>query len=64
MTAFDPEVFIDIQSRVLGLDITAEQRPGVATFLTLAAEMATLLETADLGDDTLDLDGVFSPVVP
>ena len=64
MPAFDPEAFIDIQAQVLGLDITAEQRPGVATFLTLAAEMAALLETVDLGDDTLDLDGVFTPVAP
>lgn len=64
MAAFDPEAFIDIQAQVLGLDITAEQRPGVATFLTLAAEMAALLETVDLGDDTLDLDGVFTPVAP
>lgn len=64
MAAFDPEAFIDIQAQVLGLDITAEQRPGVATFLTLAAEMAALLETVDLGDDILDLDGVFTPVAP
>lgn len=64
MAAFDSEAFIDIQAQVLGLDITAEQRPGVATFLTLAAEMAALLETVDLGDDTLDLDGVFTPVAP
>jgi len=64
MAAFDPEAFIGIQAQVLGLDITAEQRPGVATFLTLAAEMAALLAAVDLGDDTLDLDGVFTPVAP
>ncbi|PWR19065.1 DUF4089 domain-containing protein [Zavarzinia compransoris] len=64
MAAFDPDAYIDVQAPVLGLTITAEQRPGVATFLRLAADMAALLEAAPLEDDSLDLDGVFVPVAP
>ncbi|RJF88402.1 DUF4089 domain-containing protein [Oleomonas cavernae] len=38
--------------------------PRVSQFLTLAAAMAALVEAAPLGDDVLDLAGIFSPITP
>jgi hypothetical protein len=65
MTAdFDPARHIDACAALLGLTITAEQRPGVSQFLTLAAAMAALVEAAPLGGDALDLAGIFSPISP
>ncbi|PWR20440.1 DUF4089 domain-containing protein [Zavarzinia aquatilis] len=61
---FDPVSYMHAVAPTLGLDIPAEARPGVLQFLKLAASMAALVEAAPLGDDTLDLDGVFEPVSP
>lgn len=56
----DLEHYIDAASAVVGLTITEDQRPGVARFLGLAAEMAEALEAVDLGDE-LTLAPVFRP---
>lgn len=65
MTAdFDPARHIDASSALLGLTITAEQRPGVEQFLTLAAAMAALVEKAPVGEDVQDLAGIFRPIEP
>ena len=58
---FDAAAYLDQMAPVLGLDITAEQRPGVIGFLELARAMASLVELAPLPDDSLDLAGVFEP---
>ncbi|MCW0183164.1 AtzG-like protein [Zavarzinia sp.] len=61
---FDADTYMNAVAPALGLDIPAVARPGVLQFLKLAAAMAALVEAAPLGDDTLDLDGVFEPVAP
>jgi hypothetical protein len=55
--------YIDAAAATLGLKITAEQRPGVTRFFTLAADMAGLLEGLPL--TPADESGsVFVPVSP
>ena len=60
-SAFDAPAYLDQMAPVLGLDITAAQRPGVIRFLELARAMASLVELAPLPDDGLDLACVFEP---
>jgi hypothetical protein len=50
-----PDGHIDAISGLVGLEITEAQRPGVAQFLELAAEMAEILETVPLDDAHLIL---------
>ena len=58
---FDPDAWIDAMAPVMGLVITDDQRPGVRTFLELAAGMAAKLEAADLPDDEFAPAAVFTP---
>ncbi len=48
--AFDPEALIDAIGPVLGLDIAAEYRTGVAANFRIAAAMAALVLSEPLGD--------------
>lgn len=59
-----PEALIDGVAALVGLTITPEQRPGVARFLALAADMAALVEAAPVDPDHLALAPVFVPVAP
>lgn len=61
--AWDPDRHIDAVAPLLGLTVTAEQRPGVRRFLEVARGMAETVEAA-CAPDTLDLAPVFAPVVP
>jgi hypothetical protein len=59
----DSTAYIDAAAATLGLKITAEQRPGVTMFFTLAANMATMLDGLPL--TPADESGnVFKPVEP
>lgn len=56
----DWETWIGAMAPQLGLPIDPAWRPEVGRFLALAAGMAAVLETVDLGDDHLDLDAVLT----
>jgi len=59
----DHRATIEATAALLGLEITAEQRPGVLLYFGLAAAMARKLE--DLPLTTADESGnVFVPVTP
>jgi Protein of unknown function (DUF4089) len=59
----DHSTYIDAAAATLGLKITAEQRPGVTRFFTLAADMAALVNGLAL--TPADESGnVFQPVSP
>ena len=59
----DFEAYIDAQSVLLGLPISAEQRPGVLRYLQLAATMAA--SVMDFKLTPADESGsVFVPVSP
>jgi hypothetical protein len=60
----DPDVLIDTVAPLLGLTVTAAQRPGVTTFLKVAQSMAEVLQAAPLPDDNLDQAPVFRPGAP
>ena len=47
---FDLEAVIDAMAPLLGLDISPEYRPGVATNLRVTAALAALLLDLPLGD--------------
>ncbi len=47
---FDPEAVIDAMAPLLGLDVRAEDRAGVASNLAIAAAMAALVLEPPLGD--------------
>lgn len=59
--AFDPEAYIRTTAPLLGLDLDAERRVAVATFLGIARDMAAILEAAPVPPGTLDLAPAFSP---
>ncbi|MCU4178193.1 DUF4089 domain-containing protein [Bosea sp. BH3] len=58
---FDPQRHLDAMAPLLGLTITAEQRPGVMQFLAIAQRMAQIAATCPLDDAALDLAPVFRP---
>ena len=59
----DHSTYIDAAAATLGLTITAEQRPGVARYFALAADMAALVNGLPL--TPADESGsVFQPVSP
>ena len=59
----DHSVYIDAAAATLGLNLSQEQRKGVALYFGLAASMATLLQGLPLGP--ADESGtVFVPVEP
>ncbi len=59
----DSNAYVDAAAATLGLNITAEQRPGVLMYFGLAAQMAELLHGLPLG--AADESGcVFMPVTP
>lgn len=59
----DHSAYIDAAATTLGLKITGEQRPGVATYFALAAAMAGKLDGLPL--NAADESGnVFVPVAP
>jgi len=59
----DHTAYIDATAAVLGLKITADQRPGVLSFFELAGQMAALLDGLPLtpADEAAN---VFRPVEP
>jgi Protein of unknown function (DUF4089) len=59
--AFDPDRHIDAVAPAAGLTITADQRPGVIRFLTVAHAMAAQVFAAPLAQDTLEIAPVFRP---
>jgi hypothetical protein len=50
LAAEDAEKFIDAVAPVLGLDIAADDRPGVVLNLQIAVRLARIAETMDLVD--------------
>jgi hypothetical protein len=61
---WDGDAWIDAIAPLLGLEVTAAQRPGVRAFLTIAKGMADRLESVDLPDDKLEPAPVFTPEPP
>lgn len=62
----DPErhaAAVDAAARLIGLPISAEQRPGVLQFFALAASMAAVLDAVPLGRDD-EPGAVWRPVEP
>jgi hypothetical protein len=57
----DLDAWIDAVAPLVGVTISDEQRPGVRTFLAVAAAMAERLEAVDLADDRLEPAPVFTP---
>jgi hypothetical protein len=62
--AWDVDAWIDAMAPVVGLELTAAQRPGVRGFLAIAKAMAAELESVDLPDDKLEPAPVFTPAAP
>ncbi|MET0744557.1 MAG: DUF4089 domain-containing protein [Microvirga sp.] len=52
---------VDALASLVGLTISAAQRPGVVRFLSLAGTMAALVHSVPLPEDSLDLAPVFRP---
>ncbi|MFT6773314.1 MAG: hypothetical protein ACJA1L_001024 [Paracoccaceae bacterium] len=46
----DHDAYIDAASALVGLPIAPAHRPGVATFLAIAADMAALVNAAPLDE--------------
>lgn len=59
--AFDAARHCDAMSAALALPITAEQRPGVLQFLTVAQQMAEIVRTAPIPDGSFELAPAFRP---
>lgn len=57
--SLDRDAQIDAASAMVGLPIAEAWRPGVRQFLTLARQMADVLEAVPLEDDDLALAPVF-----
>ena len=53
--------YIEAASELVDLRIEASWRPGVATYLGLAADMAAILDTVELDDAELILAPVYTP---
>jgi hypothetical protein len=60
-TPFDAERHLDAMAPAVGLTITAEQRPVVLQFLTIAERMAHIVASCPLDDAELSLAPVFRP---
>lgn len=58
---FDAEAYVDAVSDLMDLTVAPAHRPGVVRFLTIAAEMAEALETADLDEREAALAPVYTP---
>ncbi|SIQ77207.1 DUF4089 domain-containing protein [Bosea sp. TND4EK4] len=58
---FDAERHLDAMAPVIGLTITAEQRPVVLQFLGIAERMARIVATCPLDDAEFSLAPVFRP---
>jgi hypothetical protein len=48
---FDPAAFVEAAAPLLMIALTPESRAGAVLHLTMAAEQAELLFSADLGDE-------------
>ncbi len=59
----DPEALIDALAPVVGLDVPADYRAGVAANLRIAAAMAALVMAEPIGDHA-EPAPVFTPVAP
>ena len=57
----DVEAHIEAASALIDLHIAPEWRPGVATFLTLAKEMAVVLEATPLDEAEFAPAPVYRP---
>lgn len=60
-SAFDPVLHMETMAPACGLTIADAHKPGVAAFLTLAQQMASVLMAAPLADDALEPAPVFTP---
>jgi hypothetical protein len=58
---FDAELYIDLMSPVVGLDLDAETKREVAKLLKIAHSMASVVYQAPLDDNLFDIAGVFTP---
>jgi hypothetical protein len=58
---WSPDRHIDAMAPLLGLEVSAAQRPGVRRFLAVAKTMAEAVEGA-APPDTLELAPVFVPI--
>jgi hypothetical protein len=63
LTPAQIEALVRANADALGLRLTPEQMPGVLRYVTLAADMAALVEALPLGRDD-EAATVFVPVVP
>ena len=59
----DHAAYVDAAAALLGLQLTAAQRPGVLRYFELAASMARALDEVPL-EPTDESGNVFVPVVP
>ncbi|MDH4393836.1 MAG: DUF4089 domain-containing protein [Aquabacterium sp.] len=59
----DHTAYIDAAAATLGLQITAEQRPGVTRYFALAADMAAVVNGLPLTPAD-EAGNVFKPVSP
>jgi hypothetical protein len=59
MSEFDD--YIDASAALIDLEIAQSYRPGVRSFLSLAQDMAALVDAVPLNEDELALAPVFLP---
>lgn len=57
----DIDGYIDTASALIDLEIAEAHRPGVRSFLQIAADMAATVEAAPLAEDELALAPVYLP---
>jgi len=55
------EAYMEAAADLVGVEIHPDWRPGVATFLGLAADMAALLDQVELDDGELVQAPVYTP---
>ncbi len=61
---FDPEAYIRAAAPALGLELDEDRIAAVVPFLTIAREMAALLEAAPVPEGTLALAPVYDAEEP
>ena len=61
IAGFDPDRHIDAVAPAVGLTVTADQRPGVIRFLSVAHAMAVQVFAAPIAPDEIDLAPTFRP---
>ncbi|MGO4173632.1 DUF4089 domain-containing protein [Bosea sp. TAF32] len=61
---FDPARHLEVMAPTLGLAISEAQKPVVLQFLTIAHNMARIVDATPLADDRLELAPNFRPGLP